>query len=165
MEDSAKNNASDNTEDLNNLLNYFELLCSVMKLGNWRISLDSANKKDMHYYVNSDGAWGCCNKNRNMQQASIYINTDRPQKDENDETWEHTLIHEMLHIMFDELNEYVEHKCPDLREDDLYNTIVERLLNMLSYTIYDSLEIERKLEDATSGVTSGVTVIPKTIKA
>jgi hypothetical protein len=79
-----------------------------------------------------------------MQYAEIFVNLDKPRSDEYGETWEHTLIHEMLHVVTDEISEYVEAKYPDLVEDTLYCTKMERLINMLSYAIYDALALERE---------------------
>ena len=128
------------------LKDYFELLAQILPLGNWRVALEGSNSHDMSHYVAESDAYGACQKNRNMQYAEIFINLDKPKTDEYGETWEHTLIHEMLHIVTDEISEYVEAKYPELLNDQLYCTKMERLINMLSYALYDALAIERGME-------------------
>jgi hypothetical protein len=130
-------------EDFEDLRNYFELIAAILPLGNWRVALEGSNSHDMSHYVAEPDAYGACQKNRNMQYAEIFINLDKPKKDEYGETWEHTLIHEMLHVVTDEIEEYIGCKYPELLNDQLYCTKMERLLNMLSYAIYDALAIER----------------------
>ena len=125
------------------LKDYFELLAHIMPLGNWRVSLEATGSHSMTHYAGEPEAYGVCLKNRNMQYAEIFINTEKEHEDKYGETWEHTLIHEMLHVITDELCEYLDNKYPDLQEDDLYCIKVERLINMLSYTIYDALQVER----------------------
>jgi predicted house-cleaning noncanonical NTP pyrophosphatase (MazG superfamily) len=128
------------------LKDYFELLAHILPLGNWRVALEGSNSHDMSHYVATPDAYGACQKNRNMQYAEVFINLDKPQKDEYGETWEHTLIHEMLHVVTDEISEYVECKYPELLDDILYCSKMERLINMLSYAIYDALALERSME-------------------
>jgi len=129
--------------DFEELTEYFELLCHILPLGNWRISLEASNSHDMSHYVATPEAYGACQKNRNMQFAEVFINIEKPRVDSYGETWEHTLIHEMLHVVTDEISEYVEAKYPDLLDDQLYCCKMERLINMLSYAIYDALALER----------------------
>lgn len=132
--------------EFNELKEYFELLAHILPLGNWRVALEASNSHDMSHYVQTPDAYGACQKNRNMQYAEVFINLEKPRIDQYGETWEHTLIHEMLHVVTDEISEYVEAKYPELLDDILYCSKMERLINMLSYAIYDALALERACE-------------------
>ena len=129
--------------DLEDLKSYFELLAQIIPLGNWRVTLEGANSHSMSHFAGDPDAYGVCLKIRNLQYADIYLNTEKDPVDRLGETWEHTLIHEILHLVTDELCEYIENKHPDLLEDTLYQTNVERLINVLSYALYNALEVER----------------------
>ena len=134
-------------DNLENLKNYFELLAQIIPLGNWRISLEGTGSHSMSHFAGEPDAYGVCLKIRDMQYADIYINTDKEHTDKYGETWEHTLIHEVLHVVTDELCEHIEGKCPDIVNDPLYCSKVERLINTLSYALYNALEVSRIVDE------------------
>lgn len=126
-------------KDIAELEDYFKLFCDILPLGNWRISMQMANSHDMSHYVETPDAYGACNKNRNMMYAEVFINQEKPRVDSYGETWEVTLLHELLHIVLDDFIEYVEMKYPESYEDPFFQTKVERLINLLSYSFYKAL--------------------------
>lgn len=133
----------DKEESFNELVEYFELLYQILPMGNWRVKLEAATSHDMTHYVGDPDALGACIKVRTMQYADVYINTDHPRVDDHGETWEHTLIHEMLHVVTDDLHEFMIYKCPELEEDDLFSCKLEKLIDLMSYAIYNALDLKR----------------------
>jgi hypothetical protein len=129
----------ENDTDVAELQAYFNLFCDLLPLGNWRVTMQMANSHDMSHYVDTPEAYGACNKNRNMQYAEIYVNQEKPRVDSYGETWEVTLLHELFHVVLDEFLEYVEMKYPESYDDPFFQTKMERLINLLSYSFYNAL--------------------------
>ncbi|MFA5248393.1 MAG: hypothetical protein WC415_04060 [Patescibacteria group bacterium] len=118
---------------------YFNLFKEILPMGNWRVILELVNSHDLSHYIKSPDAYGACNKNRNTMYATIYINEDKPRVDEYGETWEFTLLHEMLHLVIDDFMEYIEMKSPEIQEDTFFQIKKERLINLLSYSFFAAL--------------------------
>ena len=135
---------------IEDITKYFELCCDLLPLGNWRVEFVLANSHDMSHYIDSPDAYGCCIKNRNMMNATVYLNVDKSRVDEMGETWEYTVVHELLHLVLDDFIEYVEMKYPDSYEDPFFQTKLERLINLLSYALCNALELNVSLENNNS---------------
>jgi Zn-dependent peptidase ImmA (M78 family) len=71
-----------------------------------------------------------CYKDR-FELAIIYLNTEVKYYD-----WdkpEYTILHELIHIMFHNVDEYVR---DNIEKKELYTTLEERFINIMSYTMF-----------------------------
>lgn len=138
-------------DDFENISQFYSILCDLIPLGNWRTTLHMINSREMAHY-NSDSVAtdkGSLVKDSTSQTADIILNVDNPMIDQNGDRWEHTLIHKVLNLATDDLCEYIEHRNPSLKNDELYKTKLERTLLMLAYGYYNALAVGMMASDKT----------------
>lgn len=127
-------------DDIENISVFFETLCEIIPLGNWRSILKFSDNKDMIHHGAQHADYGACNMYRENSIAEVFLNVDHDPISEYDR-WETTVIHELVHVVMDDLLEYVETKHPKLLKDEMYNIKMERTVNTLTHAIFNSLAI------------------------
>lgn len=130
-------------DDIDNISQFYNVLCDIIPLGNWRTTLKLLNSRELsHFDKNlSSVDKGSVVKDRRHQVADILLNMDIPAVDEDGDKWEHTIINSVLKLATDELCEYIEHRNPSLKSDTLYRDKLERTLCMLTYGYYNALAV------------------------
>lgn len=130
-------------DDIDNISQFYTILCDLIPLGNWRTTLKLINSREMTHFDRSltPQDKGSVVKDRKHNVADILLNLDIPVTNEDGDKWEHTVINGILKLVTDELCEYIEHRNPSLKTDDLYKTKLERTLHMLTYGYYNALAV------------------------
>jgi hypothetical protein len=81
----------------------------ILRIQDWRIELHFLTKHEIDDLTGNSTDVACCAVNRNLKSARISVNIE--DTDVNDGL-EETLIHELLHIVFDGIEEIVK-MCAD----------------------------------------------------
>lgn len=129
-------------DDIDNISVFFETLCEIIPLGNWRTTLKLSDNKDMIHHSDNPNHddYGSVEMHRESAIADIYLNVDHDPINEY-ERWETTVLHELVHVVMDDLAEYVESKHPKLLKDEMYYIKMERTVNVIAHALFNSLAV------------------------
>ena len=104
-----------------------------LKLADWKVSYELINNDTMIKMMdNHDTYFGMVSYKPNVEEATIYINTEKD--------YDHriTLIHEFLHIMMIDYIQYIKSRY---NVTDLFsNQLEERFINRLTYSIMNIMD-------------------------
>jgi Zn-dependent peptidase ImmA (M78 family) len=116
--------------DIETLKKYLEILQCIMRIQDWDIEIFRANDNEAKG-VFGEECFGCNAVNRSVKAARIYINADRC-KDDGSDGWYFTLIHELYHLVHDDLDDWCEEHLTDEKLKDNYKVEMERNINRLA---------------------------------
>jgi len=121
--------------DIVKLNTLFKYLLDELPFGNWRLNLFFIRADEMMSITESPTTFGATKIKNNMEFANIYLNIDAIY-----EEWdipEETLIHEMVHVLHNNVNSYIK---TTYETNDYYINITEQFINHMSAGIYNLLE-------------------------
>lgn len=114
----------------------------MMKIADWRIDFEFANRLEMEAIGKKEGYCGFCRRQRLIKQA--LINLDPDHYDVIDD-WEYCLAHEMFHIVTDDFQyhaacclDFVPESAHEMMENQL-DLYYERLVDDLAKTFVAAL--------------------------
>jgi Zn-dependent peptidase ImmA (M78 family) len=112
------------------LQEYIDILACIMRIQDWDIEVSLVSKNEIRGIFGED-AYGCNDINRSLKASRIYLNTEDCTDGEGTSGWYYTLIHELMHIVHDDTDDWVnEHISEDWREN--YEPEMERIVNRLT---------------------------------
>jgi len=106
----------------------------MMKIADWRIDFEFANRLEMESIGKKEGCCGFCRRQRLVKQAVINIDPKHPDVIED---WEQVLAHEMFHIVTDDFF-YHANCCLDFVPEPAYDTF-DNQMNMYYERLVDDL--------------------------
>jgi hypothetical protein len=101
----------------------------------WTFKFHITNKEVMKEIAGDAGCYAVWASNDNFKIATIYVNGEKEYCD--DETWELSVIHEMIHVVYADLDLYLRSQYKELNDNKFYEALKERMVEHFAKSLYE----------------------------
>ena len=121
-----------------NLQTFGEYAQEILNISHWNIKYTLCDKKEMFYENQGQGEYqGLATKQREILYANIILNADSEY--EYKSNWMQTVIHELIHIIMDDYDAWVEDHFEEKELPDYGNTLYEKTVEWLARGVYRAM--------------------------
>jgi hypothetical protein len=101
----------------------------------WTFKFHIISKEVMKEIAGDAGCYAVWASNYNYKLANIYVNGEKEYRE--GETWELSVIHEMIHVVHADLDLYLRSQYKELNDNKFYEALKERMVEHFAKSLYE----------------------------
>lgn len=118
---------------IGNLEAFGKYIADIINI-NWTFKFDIISKEAMKEITGDALCYAVWTSSSNFRIAGIYVNGEKEYTE--DESWELSVIHEMLHVIHADLDLYLRSQYKELGDNEFYETLKERMVEDFAKSLY-----------------------------